>query len=192
MSNKTRVTSGARRKDRQITHLVPKHSPLHASPNYPSPGHHNKSPKRDNNQQHVNNNELVDVCLLKKQNIVFVSFVCFRSHQNNNNNALASLPSIDDFSEPPIIITQPSQPPPQQQDNLSDGENRIDVMSDTSSSSSDSDSDSDGNTTTVLKSQSNGHATTAATAAITTNNGSRANLILNEDLCLSESGSDSD
>lgn len=55
MSTKTRVTSGGRRKDRQITHLVPKHSPLHASPNYPSPGHH-KSPKRD---LHINNNELV-------------------------------------------------------------------------------------------------------------------------------------
>lgn len=59
-------------------------------------------------------------------------------------------------------------------------------MSDTSSSSSDSDSDSDGDTTAVQKQQqSNGHA-----------NGVRNNLIpqhiLNEDLCLSESGSDSD
>lgn len=49
-SNKTRVTSGSRRPDRPITHLVPKHSPLHASPNYPSPAHY-KSPKRD---LHVN------------------------------------------------------------------------------------------------------------------------------------------
>lgn len=61
MSSKTRVTSGGRRKDRQITHVVPKHSPLHASPNYPSPNHH-KSPKRD---LHVNNNELVIKLLLK-------------------------------------------------------------------------------------------------------------------------------
>ena len=45
-SSKTRVASGSRKADRQITHLVPKHSPLHASPNYPSPGHH-RSPKRD-------------------------------------------------------------------------------------------------------------------------------------------------
>lgn len=115
-------------------------------------------------------------------------FLFFRLHQNNNNNALGSLPSIDDFSDAPIIVTQPPQAPPQS-DNLSDGENRIDVMSDTSSSSSDSDSDSDGNTTAVLKSQSNGH---VAAATATTNNGARANLILNEDLCLSESGSDSD
>ncbi|RZC42045.1 ell-associated factor Eaf [Asbolus verrucosus] len=50
ISHKTKVTSGSRRPDRPITHLVPKHSPLHASPSYPSPNHH-KSPKRD---MHIN------------------------------------------------------------------------------------------------------------------------------------------
>jgi ELL-associated factor len=50
ISHKTKVTSGSRRPDRPITHLVPKHSPLHASPSYPSPNHH-KSPKRDT---HIN------------------------------------------------------------------------------------------------------------------------------------------
>lgn len=184
MSSKTRVTSGGRRKDRQITHVVPKHSPLHASPNYPSPNHH-RSPKRD---VHVNNSELV------AQTIGFTRLVftkkkkiCLFYRSNHPNNALASLPSImDDYSVP---SPQPPPPPITAPPHLSDGENRVDVMSDSSSSSdvdSDSDSDSDHNTKQAAQTQqSNGHS-----------NGARTNLIsqhiLNEDLCLSESGSDSD
>lgn len=95
---------------------------------------------------------------------------------------------MDDYTvpspqPPPPVVTAPQ---------LSDGENRVDVMSDTSSSSdmdSDSDSDSDHGKQSQPPPppppQQNGHS-----------NGARTNLIsqhiLNEDLCLSESGSDSD
>ncbi|KAF5271138.1 hypothetical protein FQR65_LT17718 [Abscondita terminalis] len=82
-SNKTRVTSGSRRPDRPITHLVPKHSPLHASPNYPSPGHY-KSPKRD---LHVNT-------------------------ESHNPSMSASLPIIgeDDFTPAPSTNMLPPAP----------------------------------------------------------------------------------
>lgn len=118
-------------------------------------------------------------------------YISFRTHQNNNNNnnALASLPSIDDFSEPTPPPPPPQPPHPLPQNNLPDSENRVYLMSDEStSSSSDSDSDSDLDITVVQKpQQTNGHATA---------NGTRPNLIpehiLDEDLCLSESGSDSD
>ncbi|XP_044260142.1 ell-associated factor Eaf [Tribolium madens] len=158
ISHKTKVTSGSRRPDRPITHLVPKHSPLHASPSYPSP----KSPKRD---AHAN-----------------------ESHQST----LASLPmiGIDDFDTPP----QNSCPPPNSADKspsmfpLSDPETGVGEISDSSSSSSDSESDSDDPDNTIVNKfpKTNGHSNgTSLATKINTH-------LLNEDLCLSESGSDSD
>lgn len=179
VSNKTKVASGSRRPDRPITHLVPKHSPLHASPSYPSPGHHVRSPKRD-----LHNNV---------------------NNESHNQSTLASLPmiGIDDFSDP--------VPPPHNmhaQHNIhnshsslnttekspivmaSDTENGVGEMSDSSSSSSDSDSDSDvEETANASKSinigKSNGYSNNNSTTKM-------AAHLLNEDLCLSESGSDSE
>ncbi|KRT86329.1 hypothetical protein AMK59_2627 [Oryctes borbonicus] len=174
-SSKTKVTSGSRRADRQITHLVPKHSPLHASPNYPSPGHH-KSPKREREMHPVEN--------------------------HSSHNTLASLPMIGIDDPPPII--------PMMQNNqvnnsngsildksplyMSDIENGVEEMSDTSSSSSSSDSESDNDTTMVSKpiDRTNGHAN-----GMNSNNSQASKLsmpahILKEDLCLSESDSDAD
>ncbi|EFA05606.1 ell-associated factor Eaf [Tribolium castaneum] len=149
ISHKTKVTSGSRRPDRPITHLVPKHSPLHASPSYPSP----------------------------------------KSHANETHQStLASLPmiGIDDFDAPPPPSStdkSPSMFP------LSDHETAgVGEMSDSSSSSSDSDSDSDNPDLTAVNklSKTNGHSNgTSAATKISTH-------LLNEDLCLSESGSDSD
>lgn len=114
-----------------------------------------------------------------------------RSHQN----ALASLPSIDDFSDPaPSLPAPPQPPPPVPPAPPQEEESRVDVMSDSSSSSSDSDSDSDrggGPDATVIR-RSNGHVPSPVAA---TNGQQRLPIpqhILNEDLCLSESGSDSD
>ncbi|KAF2882279.1 hypothetical protein ILUMI_23899 [Ignelater luminosus] len=89
-SNKTRVASGSRRPDRPITHLVPKHSPLHASPNYPSPGHY-KSPKRDH---HVNT-------------------------ESHAQSTLASLPMIgmDDFADLALPPTSQANQQPSSQKN---------------------------------------------------------------------------
>ncbi|KAF5291738.1 hypothetical protein FQA39_LY14226 [Lamprigera yunnana] len=159
-SNKTRVTSGSRRPDRPITHLVPKHSPLHASPSYPSPGHY-KSPKRD---LHVN-------------------------VESHNQSMLASLPIIgeDDFAAVPSINVQhvPTQKSPTF--HTTDYENgEVSEMSGTSSSSSDSDSEQEQVTKTTSK--SNGYSNGVQ------NSGSKASMpadhFLNEDLNLSDSGSD--
>ncbi|XP_018565960.1 ell-associated factor Eaf [Anoplophora glabripennis] len=180
VSSKTKVASGSRRPDRQITHLVPKHSPLHASPSYPSPGHHIRSPKRD-----LHNNI---------------------NNESHNQSTLASLPmiGIDDFSDP--------VPPPQNMlaplsshnshSSLnttekspivmaSDTENGVGEMSDSTSSSSDSDSDSDVEETAnanknINIGKSNGYSNNNSTTT------KIATHLLNEDLCLSESGSDSD
>lgn len=114
---------------------------------------------------------------------------CFSSQQNNNNNALASLPSIGDFSEAPLVVEPPPAPP----QTHSDGEsNRVDLMSDTSSSSSDSDSDSEGDVTVVAKEQSNGVGAQRPPPPANVRTNFTPQHILNEDLCLSESGSDSD
>ncbi|CAH1382141.1 hypothetical protein MTP99_006057 [Tenebrio molitor] len=168
ISHKTKVTSGSRRPDRPITHLVPKHSPLHASPSYPSPNHH-KSPKRDT---HIN--------------------------ETHNPSTLASLPmiGIDDFDlpqssscPPPSSTTQPN--PTDKSPSMfpiSDLENGVDEMSDSSSSSSDSDSDTDPDNTVINKfSKTNGHHSNGTSSSTKINT-----HLLNEDLCLSESGSDSD
>ncbi|KAK4877944.1 hypothetical protein RN001_010450 [Aquatica leii] len=151
-SNKTRVTSGSRRPDRPITHLVPKHSPLHASPNYPSPGHY-KSPKRD---LHVNT-------------------------ESHNPSMSASLPIIgeDDFSAPVTNIPPMTQKSPSF--HTGDYENgEVSEMS--SSSSSDSDSDSDHDRAKVTK--TNGYSNGVQTKSMP------ADHFLNEDLNLSDSGSD--
>lgn len=184
ISSKTKVASGSRRgADRQITHLVPKHSPLHASPSYPSPGHPVKSPKRE---LHNNVNE------------------------SHNHSTLASLPMIgvDDFSDlrPPsrnAHVASNSRAPQNLNSQRLPTEKRpmptplpsvkvepgIGEITDTSSSSSDSDSDSDIDTVAnknvipppvgKMNGYSNG-------------NTNSMKLLLNDDLCLSESGSDSD
>ncbi|KAJ8964984.1 hypothetical protein NQ317_005446 [Molorchus minor] len=179
VSHKTKVTSGSRRPDRPLTHLVPKHSPLHASPSYPSPGHLNKSPKRD-----LHNNV---------------------NNEPHSQSTLASLPmiGIDDFSDPTPTpsqtnhthhnshSSQPSQNTTEKSPIFpaSDNENGVGEITDTSSSSSDSDSDSDIDNTSIPNknltlNKSNGY-----------RNGNTAKMaahLLDEDLCLSESGSDSD
>lgn len=175
-SSKTKVTSGARRADRQITHLVPKHSPLHASPNYPSPGHH-KSPKREREvHSSVENHSL--------------------------HNTLASLPMIG-IEEPSLIVptNQNSQINNSSNGNLidksplymSDVENAVEEMSDSSSSSSSSDSDSDNDNTIISKpaNRTNGH-TNGLSAPTQPSKLSNPTHILKEDLCLSESDSDAD
>jgi len=170
-SNKTRVTSGSRRPDRPIQNLVPKHSPLHASPNpnYSSPGHY-KSPKRDRELHTSSASSAIE-------------------SQHNSQSTLASLPliGVDDFSEP--------APPPTISDNGAnnghvDNDRNGDVgeMSDSSSSDSSSDSDSDMDThTPSVPAQRNGHNGNAPVAPV-----AKSMTLLNEDLHLSESGSDSD
>lgn len=175
VSTKTKVASGSRRPDRPITHLVPKHSPLHASPSYPSPGHYVKSPKRE-----LHNNV---------------------NNESHNQSTLASLPmiGIDDFSDPtpplPNMLTHHSSHPSHNNTTekspvipVSDTENGVGEISDTSSSSSDSDSDSDAEDATANNknvSKSNGYSNSNSTTKMDTR-------LLTEDLCLSESGSDSE
>ncbi|XP_056636228.1 ell-associated factor Eaf [Diorhabda sublineata] len=188
ISSKTKVASGSRRgADRQITHLVPKHSPLHASPSYPSPGHPVKSPKRD----------------------LYNSI----NESHNNISTLASLPmiGIDDFSEPrpPSRNAQNSstvhnsrtqnlsnqRPSPEKRQTPTalptlKVENGVGEITDTSSSSSGSDSDSD-EATTVNKNSFTG----SKMNGYSNGNGAAMKIdtrLLNDDLCLSESGSDSD
>lgn len=174
-SSKTKVTSGSRRgADRQITHLVPKHSPLHASPNpnYPSPGHP-KSPKREK-----------DVSA---------------SNEPHNQSTLASLPmiGIDDFSDMSANSSAQIHVEKSPNIHISDVENGVEEMSDSSSSSSSSDSDSDNdnlNNTVVYKNSSstNGHMNGSPNNSANSKLPSMPAHILNEDLRLSESGSDSD
>lgn len=72
---------------------------------------------------------------------------------------------------------------------ISDNENGVGEITDTSSSSSDSDSDSDEDTTIKSKNpalgKANGYSNGTGALKLDTQ-------ILNDDLCLSESGSDSD
>lgn len=58
VSNKTKVASGRQQRVRasappppQQHHLIPKHSPMHASPSYQRSPMHTKSPRRDISQQ---------------------------------------------------------------------------------------------------------------------------------------------
>lgn len=170
-SSKTKVTSGSRRPDRQITHLVPKHSPLHASPNYPSPGHL-KSPKRDR-EINVNN-------------------------ESHNQSTLTSLPiiGIDDYQDASNHLPTQIQMDKSPNIRISDTENGVEEMSDSSSSSSSSDSDSDNEaSTTVLyknNNSTNGHTNGLSNCSSNSKLPSVPTHILNEDLRLSESGSDSD
>lgn len=175
-STKTKVASGSRRPDRQITHLVPKHSPLHASPNYPSPGHL-KSPKRDR-EIPVNN-------------------------EPHNQSTLASLPmiGIDDFQDVPNQSTNHQSTIHIEKSpniRISDTENGVEEMSDSSSSSSSSDSDSenDAHSKTITyknnNSSTNGHTNGLSNSSSNSKLLSMPTHLLNEDLQLSESGSDSD
>ncbi|CAG9861103.1 unnamed protein product [Phyllotreta striolata] len=185
VSNKTKVTSGSRRgADRQITHLVPKHSPLHASPSYPSPGHPVKSPKRE----------------LHNSN----------AHESHSHSTLASLPMIgvDDFSDlrPPSRNAQiPSnsraqhsvnnqrlpnekRPMPPSVPTVKVDDNGVGEITDSSSSSSDSDSDSDEDTVMNKNVSAAGKIN-----GYSNGNANSMKLLLNDDLCLSEeTGSDSD
>lgn len=94
---------------------------------------------------------------------------------------------IDDYIEPmPNHSVQTIEKSPNI--HVPDPENGVEVMSDTSSSSSSSDSESDNgnvNKTVINKSSTNGHTNGLS-------NNTQSAHILNEDLCLSESGSDSD
>ncbi|XP_066153939.1 ell-associated factor Eaf [Euwallacea fornicatus] len=179
VSSKTRVATSSRRPDRPITQLMPKHSPLRASPSHPSPNAgmvNQRSPGRSRES--------------------------FGSNESHNSSTLASLPmiGIDDFADlapPPSQASQNSRlsaPTPNVSVNngkslspLSDhsvNENQVGTISDSSSSSSDSDSDSDSPDNGKLK---NGHNNTASGKV----NGHDLTT-LDEDLCLSESGSDSE
>ncbi|CAH0548782.1 unnamed protein product [Brassicogethes aeneus] len=170
ISHKTKVTSGNRRADRQITQLIPKHSPLRASPNYNSPGHHVRSPKND------------------------------PSHlvTESNPSTLASLPfiNLDDFSDRPApsgnVATNHNVQNMHKSPNFHispehETNNGVEEMSDSSSSSSDSDSDSDNESPPQNKIIPNVVKTNGHTNGVPT-----ATHLLKEDLCLSESGSDSD
>lgn len=125
-----------------------------------------------------------------------------RSH---NQSTLASLPmiGIDDFSDPTppphnMILhhtahnSHPSHNTTEKSPitAASDMENGVGEMSDSSSSSSDSDSDSDVEEVAPVNknisvNKSNGYSNNNSTTKIATH-------LLNEDLCLSESGSDSE
>lgn len=167
-SNKTRVTSGSRRPDRPITHLVPKHSPLHASPNYPSPGHY-KSPKRD----------------------VLVNT------EPQNPSMSASLPIIgeDDFSSTLTPSNNPPQLPNQKSPIFPLTEYENGEVSEMSCSSSSSDSDSDcGRVEVVPKkvppNKTNGYSNGVQNSSSSSKPSMSADHFLNEDLNLSDSGSD--
>lgn len=182
-NNKTKVSTGGRRADRPITHLMPKHSPLRASPGHPSPSAgigNQRSPGRSRDM-HSGMNE------------------------SHNPSTLASLPMIgmDDFADPippppthaPHHNSRLSAPPPQNitnngnrvspLSNHSDNDHGVGTISDSSSSSSDSDSDSDAPDNVKIK---NGYGTSGTSSKV---NGHDL-ATLDEDLCLSESGSDSD
>lgn len=96
---------------------------------------------------------------------------------------------IDDFDTPPQqSSTQNNTDKSPSMFPLSDHENGVvGEMSDSSSSSSDSDSDSDNPDNTIINkfNKTNGHTNGTSNTKIATH-------LLNEDLCLSESGSDSD
>ncbi|KAG5879591.1 hypothetical protein JTB14_005035 [Gonioctena quinquepunctata] len=147
VSNKTKVASGSRRADRQITHLVPKHSPLHASPSYPSPGHHVKSPKRELhssvNESH-NQSTLASLPMIGIDDFVDPRPSSRNAHVSNVHNSrtsqhTAQRPPTEKWPIPSSL------PPPK-------NNNGVGEITDSSSSSSDSDSDSDGNTTITNKS----------------------------------------
>ncbi|KAJ8951129.1 hypothetical protein NQ318_021573 [Aromia moschata] len=160
VSHKTKVTSGSRRPDRPLTHLVPKHSPLHASPSYPSPGHHTKSPKRD-----LHNSALTTSPTPRP--------LPLNSHGATHHNSHAPQVSHNTTEKSPIFP-------------VSDNENGVGRSPTSSSSSSDSDSDSDIDNTSVPSknltlNKSNGYSNGNSTAKMATH-------LLNEDLCLSETG----
>lgn len=103
---------------------------------------------------------------------------------------------IDDFSDMPNHNHNASQVHIEKSPNfhISDHENGVEEMSDSSSSSSSSDSDSENeqSKTVVYK---NNNSTNGHTNGLTNSNTKLPSMpthILNEDLCLSESGSDSD
>lgn len=139
--------------------------------------------------------------ILKEFDFLYQLLTCyFLDFRTYNPSTLASLPmiGIDDFD-----TTPPNCPPPNSTNHhnstekspprfaLSDTEETaVGEISNSSSSSSDSDSDSDPDNTVINKvSKTNGHHSNGTSTSSTTRNSTH---LLNEDLCLSESGSDSD
>lgn len=126
-----------------------------------------------------------------------------RSHAQST---LASLPMIgvDDFADlAPPPMSQANQQPSSQKTpeksppfRLGDYENgAVGEMSDSSSSSSDSDSDSDHDRTTInktLMNKTNGYSNGVQNSGTTAKSSMPPTHILTEDLCLSDSESDSD
>lgn len=99
---------------------------------------------------------------------------------------------MDDYSDAPSHSHQPAEKSPNFR--ASDTENRVAQASDSSSSSSDSDSDSDHDNTVIRAegSRTNGHMNGMHSSAGSASKIPMPVHILNEDLRLSESGSDSD
>ncbi|GLV38285.1 ELL-associated factor [Carabus blaptoides fortunei] len=162
-SSKTKVTSGSRRNPTSVG-LIPKHSPLHASPSHhPSPSH-GPPPKPSVERM-----------------------------ENLGPSTLASLPMIglDDISDP-VPVLPVKTPPSHHSDEEQNG--GVGILSDSSSSSSSdsgsSDSESEpeaGQNNGTLRATNGKSPPAAAPAGI-----SVPDRLLNEDLCLSESATDSD
>ncbi|KAL3270545.1 hypothetical protein HHI36_021083 [Cryptolaemus montrouzieri] len=194
VSNKTKVTSGSRRPDRPITNLVPKHSPLHASPSYPSPNHQNKSPKNDlrttNHDTHPS--AAASLPMIGMDDFTEPRPLTNNSHHNNSSHHPNSASHHNTSSSHHATVAPPPERPP----TFHITPDEIGEISDSSSSSSDGDSDSDNNNSTVIErnltssNRTNGHSNGVQSAP--SNFNSVPSHLLNEDLCLSESGSDSD
>ncbi|KAK9874224.1 hypothetical protein WA026_002577 [Henosepilachna vigintioctopunctata] len=200
VSNKTKVTSGSRRPDRPITNLVPKHSPLHASPSYPSPNHHNKSPKNDlrNTNHDTHPSAAASLPMIGMDDFTEprpppINSLQNCSHQPNNSS---HHPNNSSHHSTPASHTNSSAPTVEKPSIFQITPDEIGEITDSSSSSSDGDSDSDANSTAIEKnltsgSRINGHSNGSQKSAPPKFNSVPSHL-LNEDLCLSESGSDSD
>ncbi|CAH1118703.1 unnamed protein product [Phaedon cochleariae] len=182
VSHKTRVASGSRRADRHITHLVPKHSPLHASPTSncsPAQAQHNSLPPPSNNELH-NQSTLASLPMIGMDDFSDMRPSSRNAHPPNSHSSRSTSQLPTQQKRP----TPPSLPPPKI-DNNGVGE-----ITDSSSSSSSSDSESDGEATLTNKSlpsaKMNGYSN-GNSGPVKIDTG-----VLNDDLCLSESGSDSD
>ncbi|XP_022907254.1 ell-associated factor Eaf [Onthophagus taurus] len=173
-SSKTKVTSGGRRAERNITQLIPKHSPLQSSPNYPSP-------KRDNHHgTHTDNNPNA---LASLPMIGLDEDFTEVAPAPPINNGINSMTTINRAEKSPIL------------NNNSDNEaNGVGEMSDSSSSSNSSDSESDNdNDVTIVHNPHLNSIGSGGGGVHTTNGGFNTNLVsthdLKDDLCLSDTGS---
>lgn len=161
-SSKTKVTSGSRRNPTSVG-LIPKHSPLHASPSHhPSPSHGPPPPPKPSVER----------------------------MENLGPSTLASLPMIglDDTSDP-LPMLPVKTPPSHHSDEEQNG--GVGILSDSSSSSS-SDSGSSDSESEPEEPQNNGTLRATNGKSPTAASISVPDRLLNEDLCLSESATDSD